>query len=59
VVLCPATYRDDVQCSSCGICAVPTRKAIIGFPVHGMRKKKAHDVIRIYRSGHAQESKGE
>jgi len=47
VVLCPATYRDDTNCMNCGICAVKTRKAIIGFPVHGTAKKKAAKVITI------------
>ena len=47
VVLCPATYRDDVQCSNCGICAVADRKAIIAFPVHGSGKNKAHKVFMM------------
>ena len=40
VVICPATYRDDVTCMSCGICS-KERKAIIGFPVHGVQKRNA------------------
>ena len=47
VVLCPATYRDDIQCSNCGICAVADRKAIIAFPVHGSGKNKAHKVFML------------
>lgn len=47
VVTCPATYRDDVTCATCGICAVATRKAIIAFPVHGSGKRKAHKVFTI------------
>lgn len=47
VVLCPATYREDIQCSNCGICAVPDRKAIIAFPVHGSGKSKAHKVFML------------
>lgn len=47
VVTCPATYRDNVTCVTCGICAVATRKAIIAFPVHGSGKKKAHKVFAI------------
>lgn len=47
VIQCPATYRDDIQCSNCGICAVSTRQAIIGFPVHGTGKKKAHKVFMM------------
>lgn len=41
VSVCPAAVRDDVTCASCGICAVPGRKAIIGFPAHGSGAKKA------------------
>lgn len=41
IVLCPATYRDDIQCANCAICAESNRQAIIGFPVHGSGKKKA------------------
>lgn len=47
VVTCPATYRDDITCATCGICAVATRKSIIAFPVHGSGKKKAHKVFSI------------
>ena len=45
VSVCPATVRDDVTCASCGICAVPGHKAIIGFPVHGSGAKKAQVVF--------------
>jgi ferredoxin len=40
VVVCPATYREDVTCSTCGACAVANRKSIIGFPAHGTAKRK-------------------
>lgn len=43
IVICPATYRDDVTCMSCGICS-KERKAIIGFPAHGVQKRKANVV---------------
>lgn len=45
VAVCPAVVRDDVTCASCGICAVPHRKAIIGFPAHGAGAKKAQKVF--------------
>lgn len=45
VVVCPATYRDDVQCKSCGLCA-RQRDAIVGFPGHGAAKRKASAVAR-------------
>jgi len=50
VIICPATYREDIQCANCGICAEPQRKAIIGFPVHGSGKKKAHKVFTISKA---------
>lgn len=40
VVVCPATYRDNVSCASCGLCALQ-RDAIVGFPAHGVQKRKA------------------
>jgi hypothetical protein len=38
VVVCPATYKDNVTCASCGLCQ-KQRSAIIGFPAHGNRKR--------------------
>lgn len=51
VVTCPATYRDDVTCASCGngrpLCARADRGYIVGFPVHGSGKKKAEKVFMM------------
>lgn len=44
VVVCPATYRDDVSCMTCQLCQ-RQRKTIVGFPAHGARKAKAHKVF--------------
>jgi len=44
VVVCPATYRDDISCKTCGLCAVRDRKVIVGFPAHGAAKGKASKV---------------
>tara|TARA_Y100000401_G_scaffold49939_1_gene38909 strand:+ start:485 stop:1159 length:675 start_codon:yes stop_codon:yes gene_type:complete len=41
VAQCPATYRDDVTCKTCGLCQKQSRKVIVGFPAHGNSKKKA------------------
>ena len=38
VVICPATYRDNVTCASCGLCQ-RQRSAIVGFPAHGTAKR--------------------
>ena len=40
VITCTATYRDDVTCKSCGLCAIRDRQVIIGFPAHGANKRK-------------------
>lgn len=40
VVVCPATYRDDTSCATCGLCA-RQRETIVGFPAHGVQKRKA------------------
>ena len=44
VVVCPATYRDDMSCARCGICQENKEsRAVIGFPAHGT-KKRAIDI---------------
>lgn len=44
VSVCPATYHDNVSCSTCQLCQRQNRKAIIGFPAHGVSKRKASNV---------------
>lgn len=46
VATCPATYRDDVTCKTCGLCAVRDRKVIVGFPAHGAAKRAAATIAR-------------
>ena len=46
VVTCPATYRDNVSCATCKLCAVRDRTTIVGFPAHGTSKKKAAAIAR-------------
>jgi hypothetical protein len=46
VVTCPATYRDNVNCASCGLCAVRNRKVIVGFPAHGVQRKAAAKIAQ-------------
>ena len=45
VITCPATYREDISCNTCQLCAISTRETIIGFPAHGTSKKKAEKVF--------------
>jgi hypothetical protein len=49
VVVCPASYRDDISCAKCQLCAVPHTvskkgekepRVIIGFPAHGKGTKR-------------------
>lgn len=44
IVVCPATYREDVNCASCQLCQRADRKTIVGFPAHGASHKKASTV---------------
>lgn len=46
VIVCPATIRDDVSCSTCQMCARADRQIVIGFPAHGTSAKKASVVAR-------------
>jgi hypothetical protein len=41
IVVCPATYRPDVTCASCRLCAVAGRKVVVGFPAHGASHARA------------------
>lgn len=44
VVICPASVRDNVTCSSCGLCARSKRDYIIGFPAHGNNKRAIGEI---------------
>lgn len=41
IVTCPAVLHKQIQCINCGLCALPARPYLIGFPVHGSGFKKA------------------
>lgn len=41
IVVCPEAYVEDVTCARCQLCAWRDRKVIIGFPVHGAKRKAA------------------
>jgi hypothetical protein len=43
IVICPATYSDDVSCKTCALCQ-KQRDTIVAFPAHGTSKKKAHAI---------------
>ena len=44
VIVCPVVTGKAESCATCKLCAIPTRKSIIGFPAHGTSKKKAERV---------------
>lgn len=46
VVICPAVQSDSVTCATCGICQKANRNVIIGFPAHGIAKRKAESVFK-------------
>lgn len=46
VATCPATYRGDVTCLSCGLCQRQNRKVIVGFPAHGQQRAAAASIAR-------------
>ncbi len=46
IVQCPATYKDAVNCASCGLCAIAGRTTIIGFPAHGNGARRAEAVAK-------------
>ena len=41
IITCPAVQREGVNCLSCKLCAKTDRKVIIGFPLHGARRRTA------------------
>ena len=43
VVVCHATIKDNVSCATCQLCA-RQRDSIIGFPAHGVSKRKANEI---------------
>jgi len=44
VIVCPVVTGKAKSCATCKLCAIPTRRSIIGFPAHGTSKKKAEKV---------------
>ena len=46
ITVCPATFLDDMDCAACGLCQNQNRAAIVGFPAHGFRTKKADAIAR-------------
>ena len=49
VIVCPATYRENTTCQSCGLCQKSSRSVVVGFPAHGSRKAKVSEVFLNFR----------
>ena len=47
IVVCPAQTRQDVTCQICGLCAVASRRAIVGFRAHGVGAGKVEKRLKV------------
>jgi len=45
VVVCPAQYREEVNCSNCQLCLKKNRSVIVGFWAHGRGAKYVESAI--------------
>jgi hypothetical protein len=45
VKVCPATFKDNISCKTCGLCQKADRQFIIAFPAHGAAKKIVNSII--------------
>lgn len=45
IVVCPATFSDDVSCATCKLCQ-KQRSTIVAFPAHGTSKRKADAIAQ-------------
>lgn len=50
IVLCPAEGPARLTCADCGLCAVATRRAVIGFVAHGQWAARVEQTITLRRS---------
>lgn len=46
IVRCPAEYMQGMDCAKCGLCAVSTRKGIVGFTAHGSSKRRVIAIVK-------------
>jgi hypothetical protein len=51
VIVCPAQKIDgrDTTCATCRLCAIPTRKAIVGFRAHGVSLARVDALVQLRR----------
>jgi hypothetical protein len=49
ITVCPATYKDDVTCKTCGLCAVAnSTRPPVAFPAHGARKRAIDNKLKSF-----------
>ena len=46
LVVCPATFADDISYVNCKLCQKVKRKSIVGFPAHGRSKRNADTIAK-------------
>jgi hypothetical protein len=49
VIICPAQTRDDITCDRCQLCAIASRKAIVGFRAHGPSARAVSNLVQLRR----------
>lgn len=48
VVICPASRNDvDISCQKCQLCAVASRKVVVGFPAHSVAKNYVSQIAAL------------
>jgi hypothetical protein len=50
VVVCPAQTAARLTCAECELCALPFRKAIVGFKAHGQYRELVSELVRSKRA---------
>lgn len=45
MILCPATYMEDMTCEKCKICTKLKSDELVMFPSHGIRKNKLNETL--------------
>jgi hypothetical protein len=48
VVVCPAE-SEELTCAECGLCAIASRRVIVGFRAHGQAKRLVSELVQLRR----------
>jgi hypothetical protein len=49
VTICPAETTAALTCAECQLCAIPTRKAVVGFRSHGQFSRHVDQLVQLRR----------